>query len=84
MTVIILEGVLFVVLVATGAALLYYGILYFTPAGLRIRQHRVRKELERAADLACPIHGPRSNEQLVRLPSGDAVCSDCYKETLNG
>ncbi|HYD53691.1 MAG TPA: hypothetical protein VEA99_13735 [Gemmatimonadaceae bacterium] len=84
MTVIILEGVLFVVLVATGAALFYYGILYLTPVGLRLRQQRNRKQIERAADLACPLHGPRSTEQLVRLPSGDLVCPDCYKETING
>lgn len=84
MRTIILEGALLVVLVTTGAALLYYGLLYFTPVGLRFRQHRNRRRIERAADLACPLHGPRSSEQLVRLPSGEVLCPDCYKESLNG
>lgn len=84
MTAIILEGVLFVVLVATGAALFYYAVLFFTPVGLRVRQQRNRREIERAAELACPVHGPRTSEQLVRLPSGATLCPDCYQETLNG
>jgi hypothetical protein len=84
MLAIILEGVLFVVLIATGAALLYYVVVYFTPMGLRLRQHENRRRLERAADLVCPIHGPRSPEQLVRLPSGETICPDCYKEALDG
>jgi hypothetical protein len=84
MTAIILEGVLFVALVATGAALFYYGILYFTPAGLRLRQQRNRREIDRAAALACPIHGPRTGEEMVRLPSGDTICPECYKENFNG
>lgn len=82
MRLIILEGVLFVVLIATGGALVYYGLLYFTPVGLRFRQQDNRKRIERAADLACPIHGPRTPEQMVRLPSGEEVCPDCYKETM--
>lgn len=82
MRLIILEGVLFAVLIAAGGALAYYGLLYFTPVGLRLRQQWNRKRIERAADLACPIHGPRSREQLVRLPSGEEVCPDCYQETM--
>ncbi len=84
MLAIILEGVLFVAVLASGAALLYVLILYRTPLGLRIRQHENRKRLDRAAAQACPIHGPRSPEQMVRLPSGETMCPDCYKETVHG
>lgn len=81
---IIIEGVLFVALLATGGALLYWALLMFTPAGVRIRQTQNRKRLERAAELVCPIHGPRSEDHLVRLSNGEKVCPDCYKETLHG
>jgi hypothetical protein len=81
---IIVEGVLFVALIAAGGALLYWAMMMLTPAGVRIRQTRNRKQLERAAELMCPIHGPRMEDQLVRLSNGDQVCPDCYKETLHG
>lgn len=84
MGVIIVEGVLFVALIAAGGALLYWLLIVFTPAGVRIRQSQNRRRLERAAELTCPIHGPRSEDQLVRLASGGVMCPDCYKETLNG
>ena len=84
MGVIIAEGVLFVALIAAGGALLYWVILYLTPAGIRIRQTRNRKRIERAADLVCAIHGRRTEDQLVRLASGERVCPDCYKEIVNG
>jgi len=81
---IILEGVLFVVLIATVGALFYFILMSFTPVGVRLRQTRNRRQLDHAAELVCPIHGPRSSNDLVRLPSGDVLCPDCYKETLNG
>jgi len=80
---IILEGVLFVVLIATVGALFYIILMSFTPVGVRLRQTRNRRRLDHAAELVCPIHGPRSSNDLVRLPSGDVLCPDCYKETLN-
>lgn len=83
MTEIIIEGVLFVALIAAVAALLYLVVLYFTPTGVRIRQAQNRRRLERAAALVCPIHGPCAEEQLVRLPGGDVLCPECYKETLH-
>lgn len=83
MAVIIAEGVLFVALIAAGGALLYWAIMYFTPAGTRWRQTRNRKRIERAATLTCAIHGPRTEDQLVRLASGEQVCPDCYKEIVN-
>jgi hypothetical protein len=83
MTAIIIEGVLFVALVAA-VGTLFYLIVMFTPVGVRIRQTQNRRRLDHAAELVCPIHGPRSSNDLVRLPSGDVLCPDCYKETLNG
>ena len=84
MSEIILEGVLFVALVAAVGTLFYLVVLYFTPVGVRLRQTRNRRRIERAAELVCPIHGPRSTNELVRLTSGELLCPDCYKETFNG
>jgi hypothetical protein len=81
---IIVEGVLFVALLATGGALLYWLLLNFTPAGVRLRQTRNRKRLDRTAELVCSIHGLRTEDQLVRLANGELVCPDCYKETFHG
>ena len=83
MSEIIMEGVLFVALIATGGALLYWVILYFTPVGVRIRQTQNRQRIERAAELVCSVHGRRTEDQLVLLASGERVCPDCYKEILN-
>jgi len=84
MSVIIVEGVLFVALLATGAALLYFLLVQFTPVGVKLRQARNRRRIDRAAELQCPIHGPRAEKDLVRLASGDVMCPDCYKETFHG
>lgn len=81
---IIIEGVLFVALIATGGALLYWLLIVFTPVGVRLRQTQNRKRIERAADLVCPIHGSRSEDQLVRLANGERTCPDCYRETFHG
>jgi len=83
MIAILIEGVLFVALVATGAALLYYVFAQFTPAGVRSRQRENRRRIERAAALACAVHGPRAEEDMVLLPDGAQVCPDCYKEMLH-
>jgi hypothetical protein len=83
MRVIIMEGVLFVAMLAAGGALLYW-VLMFTPVGVKIRQTQNRKRLERSAALVCPIHGRRAEDQLVRLSNGEQACPDCYKETLHG
>jgi len=84
MSVIIIEGVLFVALLGTGAALLYFVLVTFTPVGTRLRQVQNRRQIDRAAELTCPIHGPRKETDLVRLTSGDLLCPDCYKETVHG
>ncbi|MEO7086714.1 MAG: hypothetical protein ABI442_09715 [Gemmatimonadaceae bacterium] len=84
MTEIIIEGVLFVALIAAIGTLLYFLVMYFTPVGARVRQTRNRRQIDRAAELVCSIHGPHSTNDLVRLTSGDLLCPDCYKEMLNG
>lgn len=84
MTAIILEGVLFVALIAAVGALFYLVLVTFTPVGVRLRQARNRRRIDRAAALVCPIHGPRESNDLVRLASGETLCPDCYKEMLNG
>jgi hypothetical protein len=84
MSVIILEGVLFVALIAAGATLLYVVFMHFTPVGVRLRQTHNRRRIDRAAELDCPIHGPRAEKDLVRLASGDLMCPDCYKENVHG
>ena len=81
---IIVEGVLFVALLAAGGTFLFWILLNFTPAGVWLRQTHNRVAIERAAELTCPIHGPRVPDQLVRLADGERVCPDCYKETLHG
>ena len=80
---IIAEGVQFVALVAAGGTLLYWLFVTLTPAGVRLRQTRNRKRIDRMAELVCPIHGLRTEDQLARLASGERVCPDCYQETLN-
>ena len=84
MAAIILEGVLSVALLATLAALLAYVLIAFTPLGLRLRQDRNRRQIERSADLVCPIHGPQEESAMVRLPSGSRICPACYQEAMNG
>lgn len=81
---IIVEGVLFVALLAAGGTFLYWLLLNFTSAGVALEQRRNRARLDRAAELTCPIHGPHTELQLVRLADGGRACPDCYKETLNG
>ena len=83
MTTIIIEGVLFVALVAAVGTLFYLLLLYLTPVGVRLRQQQNRRRIDRAAELVCPIHGPRAPTDLVRLASGETLCPDCYKETFN-
>jgi hypothetical protein len=80
---IILEGVLFVALLATIAALLFFGLVYLTPLGLRLKQNRNRRVLEQELELECPIHGMQREEEMVRLPSGTRICPVCYKEALH-
>jgi hypothetical protein len=80
---IILEGVLFVALLATVGALLFFGLVRWTPLGLRLRQDAHRRRLEQALEHECPIHGQQRAEEMVRLPSGSRICPACFKEALH-
>jgi len=81
---ILIEGVLFVALVATVATLLSLVVLHFTPLGVRLRQTRNRRQIERAAEQSCPVHGPHDERDMVRLPSGERICPECFREAVNG
>jgi hypothetical protein len=83
MAAILMEGVLFVAIIAAMAALLFYGVVTFTPLGSRLRGTRNRKRLERELALTCPLHGAQREEEMVRLPSGDLLCPVCYKEAIH-
>ena len=83
MATIVLEGVLFVALLVTTGALLYLVLMQFTPLGVRVRQGRNRRRIEAAAARVCSIHGPHAETQMVRLPSGERVCPECYAEIIN-
>ena len=84
MIAIILEWVLFVLLVAAVGGVAYGGMLYLTPLGRRIRETRNRLEIDREAELSCPIHGTVPDGELVRLPSGERLCPFCYREAAQG
>ena len=84
MAAIIIESLLFVTAVAVAAALLTYLALEFTPLGVRVRQSRNRRVIDRAAELRCPVHGAQLERDLVRLPSGERICPECYKEAVHG
>ncbi len=81
---IIIEGVLFVALLATAGAFLLWGVWHVTPFGWVTRRLQNRRRLLRAADLTCPIHGAQEASAMVRLSDGTRVCPVCFQETLNG
>ncbi len=80
---IVLEGVLFVTLIVTGAALFFVVLMQFTPFGTRVRQDRNRRRIERAAARVCALHGPHAESEMVRLPDGERVCPECYSEIVH-
>jgi hypothetical protein len=81
---IIIESALFVALLAAVGALVRLALLHFTPLGTRLQQDGNRRRMERAAEHTCPVHGPHAEETLVRLPSGERICPECFKEALDG
>jgi len=81
---ILLEGLLFVASIATIAALVFYLTRTSTSLGLRSLQNRNRERIEREAELVCPIHGTHTEEQLVRLESGERICPECFREAMKG
>lgn len=84
MNAIIIEGVLFVALLGVAVALVVYVVRYYTAAGRALEQTRNRKEIERAVNLTCAIHGTHEERDMVRLPSGEVMCPDCYREAIGG
>ena len=82
MVAIIMEGVLFVALVAASGALLFFVISSYTPLGRRMREVRNRRTIEKVVETHCPIHGQFREADMVRLPSGDRVCPHCFQETV--
>jgi hypothetical protein len=82
--VILLEGVLFVTAIVAVVALIAWGLNAFTPLGTRWKQLANRRLIDQHAALTCPIHGWQAPDSLVRLPSGEPLCSQCYQETLYG
>jgi hypothetical protein len=83
MTVILIEGVLFLAFLAVVAAFVF-AALRSTDLGLRWRQHANRRRIDREADLTCPVHGAQREETLVRLPTGEPLCPRCYQDAIHG
>jgi len=81
---IIVESALFVALVAAVGALLHLALRHFTPLGTRHVQNGNRRRMEQEAERRCPVHGPHAEEAMVRLPSGERICPECFEETLHG
>jgi len=84
MIAILIESALFAALVAAVGALFFAAIAQFTPLGVRWRQVRNRRLLEREAARHCPKHGPQREGDLVRLSDGETLCPTCYQEILDG
>jgi hypothetical protein len=84
MIAILLEGLLFVASIATIAALVFFFTRSSTSLGVRAKQNENRRVIEREIDLVCPIHGPHTEEQLVRLESGERICPDCFRDAMKG
>jgi len=85
---ILLEGVLFVALLAAAATLVWHLFLRDAVArsrvARRLRQLENRRRIEREWESTCPIHGAQREDDLVLLPSGERICPACYKEALHG
>lgn len=84
MLAILVESALFAALVAVSGALFYRLLIHFTPLGVRMRQVRNRRQLERLAACNCPLHGAQRESDLVRLGDGRTMCPICYQEMLDG
>lgn len=84
MNAIIIEGVLFVALLCIAVILVVFIVRHYTAAGRAMEQTRNRKAIDRAVSLTCAIHGAHEERDLVRLPSGDVMCPQCYREAIGG
>jgi hypothetical protein len=81
---ILVEGSLFVGSIAAIVALVFYVTRSSTSLGLRAKQNENRERIERELDLVCPIHGAHTEEQLVRLQSGERICPECFRDAMKG
>jgi hypothetical protein len=84
MNAIIIEGVAFIALLVVAATLVVFVVRHYTGVGRRLEQTRNRKEIERATNLVCVLHGAHDEREMVRLESGEVMCPDCYREALDG
>jgi hypothetical protein len=84
MNIIILEGLMFVALLAIGVTLAVFIIRHYTAPGRVLEQTRNRKEIERVSSLTCPLHGAHEEREMVRLESGEVLCPECYREAIDG
>jgi len=80
---IIVEGVLFLALLAAAGTLAYSVLVRLTPVGRRLVQARNRERIEEATSRVCPVHGPHEAHELVRLPDGELLCPECYAEAMH-
>ncbi len=80
---IIVEGLLFLALLAAAATLLYSVLVRLTPLGRRLAQLQNRGRIEDATARICPVHGPHEAHELVRLPDGEVICPQCYAEAMH-
>jgi hypothetical protein len=79
-----MRGILFDILIVVFLIFLTVQIgewaLGRTSMGVRWRQSRNRRQLERGRARHCPRHGEFAEQDLVRLPSGETLCPECYEE----
>jgi hypothetical protein len=84
MSAIIIEGVLFVAMLVVAVTLVVFVVRHYTTAGRLLEQTRNRRQIERAVNLTCPIHGAHEEREMVRLESGEVMCPECYGEVIGG
>lgn len=70
-----LAALLLAALLAAGAG---GWLLSRTPLGVVWRQTRNRRRIEQRR--TCARHGVHAEHELVRLPSGETLCPQCYEE----
>ena len=82
MAAIVIDAILVLVLLAVA---IYWSRELFARSapGVRHRQVQNRKRIEQEHALVCPLHGRHAESDLVRLPSGDTLCPQCYQEIQN-
>jgi hypothetical protein len=80
---ILFEGFAFLLVLGALALAGGYALVRWTPLGLRLKQVQNRKRLEAELELTCPIHGRQDPNTLVRLRSGQTLCSQCFKEAVD-